>query len=146
MSEILASIVRHYFAGHNNSAAQRVHFLLFGYDQAAPWIARVDFTPGGLTGPTVEPLKAGRVHVIPDARDSEFVTSIEATLQKIAKHADDLPESIGIELDVEQARHRDAAKKLVEENLLEKIENQFNSTVGGFVQKIEVYPRATLPP
>jgi len=140
IAEILASILRRYFVGHNNTAAHRVHFLLFGYDQTAPWIARIEFTSRGLSGPTVEPLEVGKVHVIPDENNGTFATAIQATLKRIAKHADSLREQVDVELDVEQARHRDVAKKVVEEHLIEKIEDQFNTTVGGFVQKLEVYP------
>ena len=31
-------------------------------------------------------------------------------------------------------------KKVVEENVLAKIESEFSRTVGGFLQKLEVYP------
>jgi hypothetical protein len=139
ISNILAKIVRDYFSGHANKAAWDVHFLLFGYHGPEAWVARLDFTAKGLTGPTVEPLVRHKVHAIPDARDGAFVASTHSILDRIAKHADDMREQVDVELDLEQARHRDAAKKSVEESLLDKIENEFNATVGGSVQKLEVY-------
>lgn len=144
MSEMLKRIVSDYFAGHTNREAQRVQFLLFGF-AGRPWIARVSYSPGGpLDATAVEPLLDGRVHAIGDAGNASFTASIEETLQRITRHAQDLRLGSGpdaaFDHDLEQARHRDAAKKVVEENVLAKIENEFSRTVGGYLQKLEVYP------
>lgn len=144
MTEILKRIVRDYFSGHTNREAQRVQFLLFGFADR-PWIARVSYSPGGPVDATaVEPLLDGRVHAIGDAGNASFTASTEEILQRITRHAQALrrgraPDAV-FGHDLEQARHRDAAKKFVEENVLAKIESEFSRTVGGFLQKLEVYP------
>ena len=38
------------------------------------------------------------------------------------------------------ARHNDADKKHIEEEALRKIESEYQNSVGGYLQKLEVYP------
>ena len=145
MARILTRIVTDYFDRHTNREAERVQFLLFGFAAERPWIARVGYFPGDpISATPLQSLLPGRVHAIGDAGDAFFTASAEETLDRISKHARGLhPGGYGdadFERDLEQARHRDAAKKVVEENVLAKIESEFSRTVGGFLQKLEVYP------
>jgi hypothetical protein len=143
MARILTRIVTDYFAGHTNREAQHVQFLLFGFWAEQPWIARVGYVPDGPTSVTpVQPLLANQVHAIGDG-GAAFTASTQETLDRISKHARDLRQDGGhtdFEHDLEQAKRRDVAKKVVEENVLAKIESEFARTVGGFLQKLEVYP------
>jgi hypothetical protein len=144
MAGILARVVADYFVDHTNQQTQRVHFLLFGFSAERPWIAQIGYTPEGLAGPSVQPLPPNQVYAIGDAGDANFTASIEETLDRISKHSRGLhpgsSSDAAFDHNLEQARHRDAAKKAVEEGVLEKLESEFNSTVGGFLQKLEVYP------
>jgi hypothetical protein len=80
IANVLAAVIRGYFADHANPITQRVHFLLFGFTAERPWIAQVGYTPAGLVGPIVNDLVPNRVHAIGDAGDKAFTETTEETL------------------------------------------------------------------
>lgn len=140
MTRILGHITQKYFVDHTNKQAQHVQFLLFGYTDEEPWIAKLGFGSNGPTGPGLTSLVADQVYAIGDAGDTAFTQFANEILERISKHSESVNDQKD-EADTERARHKDAGKKLVEETVIEKIENEFSRTVGGFVQKLEVYPR-----
>jgi hypothetical protein len=143
ISAILEKIMNDYFAGHGNSQTQRVEFLLFGFSsEQVPWVALIRYVPGG---PSVieflEEIMQDRVYSIGDGASTSFRRSVQEVLGRIRRHSERLrADENSNECDLEKARHRDAQKKQVEESALEILENEYSRTVGGHIQKLELYP------
>lgn len=142
---ILETIVADYFADHKNKDAQRVSLLLFGFSDKKPWIARVSHDPAqGISSQSDLPMREDRIYTVGDAGGVAFEEGVEEVRVRIRKHAAELkagPHAEDrFERDLEEARHKDADKKHIEERVMENIEAEYRVTVGGHLQKLEVYP------
>jgi hypothetical protein len=142
ISAVLEKITNDYFTGHSNPQTQRVEFLLFGFSsEQVPWVAVIRYVSGGpATIELLQEMIRGQVYSVGDGAGASFRRSVEDVLGRIRKHSERLrPDGDGDEHELEKARHSDAQKKAVEENALKILEAEYNRTVGGNIQKLELY-------
>lgn len=141
---ILEQIVGQFFAGHHNREAQRVDLMLFGFANEEPWIARVAHYPDrGVVTELSRPMNNDRIYTIGDAGGVAFEEGVEEVRVRIRKHRAEIADNFTedkFECDLQMARHNDADKKHIEEEALRKIESEYQDSVGGYLQKLEVYP------
>lgn len=141
----LESIITRYFNGHTNRAAQRVEFLVFGFSpEKQPWLATVKYNPErGLIFEFDNPMQVDRSYAIGDAGNQQFRQRLNDLLKRIAKHATGLKPGLGADATFEhqlaQAEHLNAQKKIAEDLTLDKVNDEIATTVGGVLQKIELY-------
>lgn len=149
IANLAREIMERYFKGHTNSAQHAVQLLIFGFcpSTSEPWCGTIERRPNQSAAVScfVRPMTMERFCAIGDvAKQNEFRTKVDDLRSRIAKHRDDLKP--GMEDDaafnhaLEVARHQSADKKIIEELTLEKLESEFSTTVGGVLQKAEVYP------
>ena len=141
-------IMERYFNGHANSAQHAVQLLIFGFSPSTsePWCGKIERKPNQTTVVSclVRPMTTESFCAIGDvAKQNQFRTQVNDLRRRIARHRDDLKP--GTEDDaafnhaLEVAHHHSADKKIVEDLTLNKLDDQFITTVGGVLQKIEVY-------
>ena len=144
-------IMERYFASHTNLAHQVVEILIFGFSPSTlePWCGKVEKKPGkpSIMRDFTQPMKSNDFLAIGDiAKETSFRASVEKLRRRISRHREDIAPGSGedarFEYDVEVSRHYLADKKIIEDLTLEKLESEFSTTVGGVLQKVEVYPTA----
>lgn len=140
-------IIERYFAGHKNPDNQHVEFLIFGFSpgNAEPWAGKFVHVAGRpIEVKLRQPVTPEDFFVIGDPQVKKgFEERVRELRRRIAKQAGSITVGTGedgqFEADLESARLRAADKKVIEEGLLADIDNEFVHTVGGVLQKIEVY-------
>jgi hypothetical protein len=145
LAELLREITERYFQTHSNREEQYVSFLLFGFSQGdgEPWVAKITHTPTELArlAQWESPLKPHSLFTAGDV-GQEIAAHVQDARDRIGKHAAGLdqkkfPEYFAYEL--EMARHYAVDKKYVEDVTLEKVDSAFRETVGGVLQKAELF-------
>jgi hypothetical protein len=91
-----------------------------------------------------QPVEAKDFFAIGDvAQNKAFLDRVHDFRKRIAKHANELRQGKGehaqFEHELETAHHKSADKKIIEELTLDTLDDEFSRTVGGVLQKIEVY-------
>jgi hypothetical protein len=146
---LLMEITRRYFAMH--AADLPVEFLLFGYsaEHRKPWIAQIEKKKGfepELKYVTYDFSVEDGIWSIGDVGTAApFTAGVVDLRRRVRKHQDGLKPNSSVleyEHDLELARHRTALLKGTEIKIQEELENEFNKTVGGVLQKMEIYPQA----
>lgn len=142
-------IMDRYFAGHANLAQHAVELLVFGFSPSTheAWCGKVERKPNQrtLVSEFVQPMQADDFLAIGDvAKQASFRKKVDDLRRRIAKHRESLAPSMEEDAqfnhDLEVGRHHSAEKKIIEELTLGKLDDEFSATVGGVLQKIEVYP------
>lgn len=144
---ILLAIAQKWFCTHAWAEEVAVTFLLFGFSplDGLPWAAEIRHAKG--TGTTLTNVSWN----LPE-QETYIFGDVSAAVKKemddirlsIQKHAKNLPK--GTDSDsrfassLELAKHQIGQKKFVESIVLREITNTFKETIGGVLQKIEVYP------
>lgn len=146
--EVVREIMARYFKGHSLRAQQFVELLMFGFcpTTGEPWVGIVRNMGG--TEPSAaefnQPVLPDDFFAIGDvAANKSFRSKVDDLRQRIGRHARGLKTGDGedakFEHAVERERHKSAGTKIVEELTLEKLDDDFSSTVGGVLQKMELY-------
>lgn len=149
LTQMFAEIATRWFQGHKSAGEQEAAFLLFGFSavDGAPWAAKVvrHFGQKAELCEFSNPLDSQSVYSIGDVGEiPEFKTKVAALRKRVQKHAEGIrsgkTQEERWEVDIEHAKHSSADKKSVEQFVLEAMSNEFNKTVGGVLQKLEVFP------
>jgi hypothetical protein len=146
IAESMRAIVERYFAQHQNPASQIVDLVAVGYSaiDGRPWAFKISHTPR--KGTTIEALSMGveDFHVLGSMAtdDPSFAENIKDLRGRIAEHREKLAIKRDVqptfELDLEEARHDLAERKIIEEETRKKIEDVYAHKIGGILQKMEV--------
>jgi len=147
--DLLLEITQKYFAAHQ--ADLPVEFLLFGYSptDSKPWVAQVVKKKGAeamLQYVSYDLALEDNIWSIGDVgAGTAFkarVSGVRKQVRKRGEHRAEAPTAQGEEADLEQAKLRRASLKATERSIQEELENEFNVSVGGVLQKMEIYPLA----
>jgi hypothetical protein len=150
LAGMLAEIATGWFRGHQSELAKEVEFLLFGFAPVggAPWAAMVKKRNGQdvQLGEFSHPLESQGVYSIGDVGQSQnFKMQVAKIRRCIQRHAKGLKKGDGpddlFEWELDVAKHSSAAKKSVEQFVRDAILDELKTTVGGAMQKVEVYKR-----
>lgn len=142
---LLCEVTKRYFADHKDTGQQDVEFLMFGFahSDGEPWVAKVTHTAtAGATFAEWEyPLLATSLFTGGDVGNgiSKKVNDIRARIDKHARALDPKKFDDLFNYDLEIARHRQGDKKYVEDSALREIDNDLSATVGGILQKAELF-------
>jgi hypothetical protein len=143
-----SEIAKKYLHGHTNASTQRVEFLLFGFDAINnnPWVGRVAYDPSINSCSTDfrSPIDENDIYWIGDKSVVEILDdSVRKTRSQILRHKNALKLGDGddafFEYQKSTAQHDSADKKIIEQRVLDAIHNKFLETVGGAIQKMEIY-------
>jgi hypothetical protein len=140
-------ITERYFAGHKNPDTQHVEFLIFGFSprNGEPWVGKLVHNPKRpIELKFKQPVGPEDFFVIGDPQVKKtFQERVDAIRKRIAKRATDIEvgegEDAQFDADRESGRLLAADRKAIENEVLAKIDDEFVHTVGGILQKIEVY-------
>ncbi|MFK2876393.1 hypothetical protein [Rhodanobacter hydrolyticus] len=144
--DILMAVIDGWFSSSRSD--QHVEFLLFGFSpqNGHPWCAQVERIKGGTARLVLveNTLQEYSVFSIGDAgHGDKFKQEVEDILGRIRKQSDginaggDINERL--DNDLEKARLHLASRKTVEQAVINEINNEFRETVGGVLQKMEIY-------
>jgi hypothetical protein len=144
--ELLLEITRRYFAKH--SSGSPVEFLLFGYSsEGEPWVAQIEKKRGlepALKYVSYELVVEDQIWSIGDVGTAaDFIRDVAGLRRRIRKHEEELkPDLASLESEpgLESAKLRVAQLKGTERKIQEELEHEFKVSVGGVLQKMEVYP------
>jgi hypothetical protein len=151
IAEALKALIDAFFSSAaENTKTSTVQFLLFGYepDTRQPWVAELTRKhPGATLMTIVNPIAAKDFFCIGDGKNAKgFLGNVKALTSNIQGHARGLvlqaEQDAEFQLALEAAKHEIAQKKIIEEKALELIEDTFVASVGGQLQKLEVYRNA----
>jgi len=135
-----------YFSGHRQQQTQHVEILLFGFtDAGEPWLGELVHTCND--GPTkhrfVQPRIAGQLFMIGDGKSHSRTAALDGLRKRIAKHAGRIEQSPASEdryaNEFEVDRHKNAEEKAIEDAALVAAGDEFMASVGGTLQKLELY-------
>ena len=140
-------IMARYFVEHLRPSTQHVEFLIFGFSprNGEPWVGKLVHIPSQpIEAKFKQPVSPDDFYVIGDPQVKiTFMDRVEEIRQRIAKQSKALKvgkrEDTQYEAALELARLISADKKAIEDELLAEIDDQFVHTVGGVLQKIEVF-------
>jgi len=147
LTSMLVEITKRWYQSPGNGKRSPVDFLLFGFDpaDATPWAAKAayDVAAGARMTEFSRPLEAGSVYSIGDVgEEKRFRAAVDAIRRRIAKHAEKVAKRGGFEdledRKLEVARHENADKKSIEQQVLDELASEFRQTVGGVLEKAEV--------
>ncbi|PZP29038.1 MAG: hypothetical protein DI603_17635 [Roseateles depolymerans] len=145
LADLLREISARYFRTHSNPANQKVSFLLFGFSQkdGQPWVAKVTHTPdeGAKLAQWEYPTRPESIFTAGDV-GVDIAARVQDVRNRIARHADGLdPRKFAdrFAYDLEGARHHLGDKKQVESVALKEMDNILRDTVGGVLQKAELF-------
>lgn len=146
---LLVEIANRWYSDSDCDPKSVATFILCGFSptDGQPWAATIysDKISGARLEAYSHPLDELSVYSIGDVGKSKTLTAnLEAIRRRILRHADGLVRPTGdvdkaFLHDLEVARHHSADKKIVEDLVLAEMEKEFNRTVGGTLQKIEVH-------
>lgn len=143
------TLIEAFFAkAQGDTQKSTVQFLLFGYDPQTgePWVAEFTRRHPGPTDARLFPAIGPKdFFCIGDGVNAHgFLGRVKGLRSHIQGHAEDLvvraEEDAEFKREMEAARHEVAEKKVIEEHVLELIESSFATTIGGELQKLELYP------
>jgi hypothetical protein len=140
---LIGQIVSRYFASHSNAETHWVELLVFGFAKGKPWISILRYNPQDhLATTTRNPMELHQIYSIGDV-ENRHRRRLDEIIKRIKKHGDRLKKGKGHDAAFdharEGARHKDAQKKFVEEVTIQQLEDEYSHTVGGSLQKVEVY-------
>lgn len=140
---LLATLTDQYFACHSRPEQQVVEMVMFGFSpEAKPWIATLKHTHGTRTAVDYRSsMDAEELFVIGDAKSMQAISALPALREQISRHKRKSSARLeaGLTRDLDEARHEAADKKVIEAAALDVVENAFMTTVGGVLQKLELY-------
>lgn len=145
--KFVSAVADRYFKTHRNSKVQSVQFLIFGFspDTNSPWLGELRYSEGSKLKEEFHS-DFGREGELVCIGDADVCHQIESdtTIRQIRRHAAGLSEGTGddaqFKYELEQARLIRAERKSIEEMVLQKINSKYAQTVGGSIQKLELYP------
>lgn len=143
LANLLATLTDRYFSHHTRPSQQAVEMVIFGYSpEAKPWIATLKHKHG--TNTTLDyrqGMDAEELVVIGDGTSTRAINALSKLRGQISRHKRKSSERLqaGFTRDLEEARHEAASKKAIEAAALDLAESEFINTVGGVLQKVELY-------
>lgn len=145
IANLLCEITQRYFKDHTDPDQQEVEFLVFGFSllDQEPWVGKIthSHTNGALLKEWECPLRDDSLFAAGDVGQS-LVSQLNEVRGRVAKHGAGLKQkgfADFFEYDLERARHHTGVKKYVEDSVLEKLDDELRATVGGVLQKAELY-------
>lgn len=145
IANLLREITGRYFKGHTDPDQQDVEFLVFGFSllDQQPWMGKVTHSHanGALLKEWECPLRVDSLFAAGDVGQS-LVSQLNKVRNRVAKHAAGLKQKRFtdiFEFDLERAHHHTAVKKYVENSMLQTLDDELRETVGGVLQKAELY-------
>ncbi|CAA2141963.1 hypothetical protein [Hyphomicrobium sp. ghe19] len=143
-ARLLDTIGTRYFASHRRREHHLVSFLMSGFSDQKPWVVEWSYRPQeGARHQVFDPITTDNFFAIGDAgKHKKTQETIDAMRKAISRHRSGLVKRFK-EIDerkLEDARHVDAEKRLIERTALESLDDEFKQTVGGVLQKMEVKP------
>lgn len=143
LTQLFVALCDRYFKQHKRPKEQRVDFILFGYSGGgAAWCTVLKHLPERKT--TIErrgPLSVADAIQMGDGQSATAMAALGSLRASITRQARKVADRMdpGFEQDLEQARLILGDRKLIEDRVLEVLESQFMETVGGVLQKLELY-------
>lgn len=143
--DLLCKISQRYFNEHPDPDLQDVEFLVFGFSQSdhEPWVGKV--THSNAEGAHLKeweyPLRPDSLFAAGDVGQN-LVSQLNEVRVRVAKHSDGLQKkgfADFFEFDLERSRHHTGIKKHVEDAVLQALDDELHATVGGVLQKAELY-------
>ncbi len=140
---LIAKLCESFFSHHSGDGDPLVLFLVFGFDEAKPWIGRI-------TGDKTRGIKSSFVWATDEmletiGQDSLFQQRANDWRERIQKHRQRISEKPApttadgtFARDLEIARHDLAERKATEEEMLSTIESEFAESIGGVLQRLEL--------
>jgi hypothetical protein len=143
----VSAIADRYLKTHTNPDRQSVQFLVFGFspNTSSPWLGELRYRKGVKVRNSFHSDFGGEGELF-CIGDADICHEIEGgrILRDIRKHAASLSEGSGsdakFEYELEKARMDNAERKSIEEMVINKIKSKHAKTVGGSIQKLELYP------
>ena len=146
---MLVEIADNWFASYSDPKGVHVEFLLFGYSpiDGEPWAGKIVRPKGKLAALTeweaiMRPESVFGIGDIGQARS--FTDNVADIRKRVLKKVNALNtvelERMGIEPDLESAKLQNADRMVVEDLIGNEVMDEAKATVGGVMQKIEVYP------
>lgn len=142
---LLREITQRYFHGHSAHDQQDVAFLVFGFSlpDQEPWAGKVthSYAEGARLEEWESPLRVDSLFAAGDVGQT-LVSRLNEVRQRVAKHSAKLKQkgfNDFFEFDLERARHQTGVKKHVEDSVLQTLADDLQVTVGGVLQKVELY-------
>lgn len=148
ITNVLKEVVSRFFETHTSPSSQWVDFLVFGFHseiESKPWLYQISHRPKSGVTSCLLPLTETDFHVVGSIQtEGPYKSAITDLRSRIDSHKKRLKlrptaDNPGFELDLETARHEVAGKKAIEHETLLWMENEFAVSVGGQLQKMELY-------
>jgi hypothetical protein len=149
--QMLKDAGTHWLSSYAGSKLAQVHFLLFGYSDvdAHPWAARLMWPePPPPNGSQFElPMRDDSIFVIgahKEPKGHDFAQKLRRLFQNKAGKKMNVEElsKAGIEPDLERAKLLNADRMLIEDDIASLLMSAAEVTIGGTMQKLEVFPDA----
>jgi hypothetical protein len=144
---LIGKITEAYFEAHKNkdcSDSPMLQMIVFGYDAERPWIGKVSWDKtsrikSGVEWAGLDTLETIGQDALFRQRASNWRDAISKHRSKIEKNSG-FKETVGskFESKSELANLDTADKKMIEEEMLLKIESEFATSIGGVLQKLEL--------
>ncbi|WP_157944624.1 hypothetical protein [Mangrovicella endophytica] len=141
LMNLAGTLITDYFDKHSGDGKPVALFLLFGFDDGRPWVAKLTWRAA--TGLRQELIWADENTLMTIGRDTLFEQYASKLRSKVNKHRDDVraKSANAQDRDIHElrvAQHDVADKKLVEEGMLRDIENEYFGSIGGVLQRLEL--------
>jgi len=148
LCEMLAQVANNWFDGDHTPNDKEVEFLLFGFSpvDGEPWVGKVVRPKAGIAAlrQFEMPLNERSLFSIGDVGQAKkFTDAIDEIRKRVLYKANTVNsvglEEIGLAADLEAARLQNADRMAVEDRIDAEIMDAGKTTVGGIMQKIEVF-------
>lgn len=139
---LIAKVVETYFKSHSRDGRPKVIFLVFGYDDGKPWLGEVSWDEkagikNSFVWATDETLRCIGDSSLSEQRAGDLIDLIRKHRDKVgSQRSGNKRDTFEQELEVERLAL--AEKKSAEEEILQRMEDEFVTGIGGTLQRLEM--------